>query len=128
MVYSIRLAQQLAYIYDFDDLIEENGKIQTNGLLLFLGTMAGVNGLASLLRVSSSNAIKYASKQILGKPLMKTLWYPLLKKYFSIFPDEKEQKYIGQLLFLTDHLIAANQRKLEKLQELKKGYLQKMFC
>lgn len=84
MVYSIRLAQQLAYIYDFDDLIEEDGKIQTNGLLLFLGTMAGVNGSASLLRVSSSNAIKYASKQILGKPLMKTLWYPLLKKITSI--------------------------------------------
>ncbi|EPC79298.1 Restriction modification system DNA specificity domain protein, partial [Lacticaseibacillus paracasei subsp. paracasei Lpp37] len=37
-------------------------------------------------------------------------------------------KYIEQLLFLTDHLIAANQRKLEKLKELKKGYLQKMFC
>ncbi|UNL45993.1 hypothetical protein G8B20_04595 [Lactobacillus amylovorus] len=60
-------------------MIEENGKFQTNGLLLFLGTMAGVNGLTSLLRVSSSNAIKYASKQILGKPLMKTLWYSLLK-------------------------------------------------
>jgi type I restriction enzyme S subunit len=54
--------------------------------------------------------------------------YDKVQKYFSIFPDEKEQKYIGQLLFLTDHLIAANQRKLEKLQELKKGYLQKMFC
>ncbi|MDB6225714.1 hypothetical protein ODV20_01080, partial [Lactobacillus amylovorus] len=65
-------------------MIEENGKIQTNGLLLFLGTMAGVNGSASLLRVSSSNAIKYASKQILGKPLMKTLWYSLLKKITSI--------------------------------------------
>ncbi|MDE3282923.1 restriction endonuclease subunit S [Lacticaseibacillus casei] len=54
--------------------------------------------------------------------------YDKVQKYFSIFPDEKEQKCIEQLLFLTDHLIAANQRKLEKLQELKKGYLQKMFC
>ncbi|MEN3782397.1 restriction endonuclease subunit S [Lacticaseibacillus paracasei] len=54
--------------------------------------------------------------------------YDKVQKYFSIFPDEKEQKYIEQLLFLTDHLIAANQRKLEKLKELKKGYLQKMFC
>jgi len=54
--------------------------------------------------------------------------YDKVQKYFSIFPDEKEQKYIEQLLFLTDHLIAAYQRKLEKLQELKKGYLQKMFC
>lgn len=44
------------------------------------------------------------------------------------FPSIDEQKNIGECLNKTDHLIASNQRKLEKLQELKKGYLQKMFC
>lgn len=39
-----------------------------------------------------------------------------------------EQELIGTLLKKIDSNIASNQRKLEKLQELKKGYLQKMFC
>jgi len=43
-------------------------------------------------------------------------------------PTSNEQRKLGKLSYLINVLIAANQRKLEKLQELKKGYLQKMFC
>lgn len=39
-----------------------------------------------------------------------------------------EQIRISYFLNRLDQIIASNQRKLEKLQELKKGYLQKMFC
>ncbi|MGA3439699.1 restriction endonuclease subunit S, partial [Lactiplantibacillus plantarum] len=39
-----------------------------------------------------------------------------------------EQKKIGIFFKQLDKTIALYQRKLEKLQELKKGYLQKMFC
>ena len=49
-----------------------------------------------------------------------------LMKFYS--PEIQEQDAIGQLFLKLDSLIAANQRKVEKLQELKKGYLQKMFC
>ncbi|MFM2765095.1 restriction endonuclease subunit S [Limosilactobacillus fermentum] len=46
----------------------------------------------------------------------------------SVFvPSENEQAKIGNLLEQIDSTIALHQRKLEKLQELKKGYLQKMF-
>uniref|UniRef100_UPI00403F3F16 restriction endonuclease subunit S n=1 Tax=Lentilactobacillus hilgardii TaxID=1588 RepID=UPI00403F3F16 len=43
-------------------------------------------------------------------------------------PTLQEQRSIGQFFQITDKLIAANQRKVEKLKELKKGYMQKMFC
>ncbi|PAK65910.1 restriction endonuclease subunit S [Lactococcus lactis] len=43
-------------------------------------------------------------------------------------PVEEEQQKIGSFFQQLDHLITLHQRKLEKLQELKKGYLQKMFC
>jgi type I restriction enzyme S subunit len=43
-------------------------------------------------------------------------------------PALKEQHKIGYFLSMIDSTIALHQRKLEKLQELKKGYLQKMFC
>ena len=39
-----------------------------------------------------------------------------------------EQQKIGSFFKQVDNTIALHQRKLEKLQELKKGYLQKMFC
>ena len=40
----------------------------------------------------------------------------------------EEQQKVGSFLRTMDDTIALHQRKLEKLQELKKGYLQKMFC
>lgn len=40
----------------------------------------------------------------------------------------EEQKQIGTFFKQLDETITLHQRKLEKLQELKKGYLQKMFC
>nr|WP_238380638.1 restriction endonuclease subunit S [Lactobacillus acetotolerans] len=41
---------------------------------------------------------------------------------------EDEQNKVSTLFELVDKIIAANQRKVEKLKELKKGYMQKMFC
>ena len=51
-----------------------------------------------------------------------------VKKWIIQFPNLKEQQKIGTFFQQLDHLITLHQRKLEKLQELKKGYLQKMFC
>jgi type I restriction enzyme S subunit len=45
-----------------------------------------------------------------------------------MIPTAQEQMHIAALLRSLDKAIALHQRKLEKLQELKKGYLQKMFC
>lgn len=42
-------------------------------------------------------------------------------------PNIEEQQKIGSFFKQLDNLITLHQRKLEKLQELKKGYLQKMF-
>ncbi len=45
----------------------------------------------------------------------------------QISPLHDEQQKIGAFFKQLDSLITLHQRKLEKLQELKKGYLQKMF-
>ena len=48
---------------------------------------------------------------------------------FEIYkPSQEEQQKIGSFFKQLDDTIDLQQRKLEKLQELKKGYLQKMFC
>ncbi|MCT3558478.1 restriction endonuclease subunit S [Lentilactobacillus buchneri] len=53
---------------------------------------------------------------------------PVFTEWQVLIPNTKEQKPISYLLRCLDKTIALHQRKLEKLQELKKGYLQKMFC
>jgi len=50
-----------------------------------------------------------------------------IKKFKIALPKIEEQQKIGSLLKQLDNTIALHQRKHEKLQELKKGYLQKMF-
>lgn len=44
-----------------------------------------------------------------------------------MFPDTQEQKKIGDFFNLLDQLITLQQRKLEKLQNIKKAYLNEMF-
>ena len=41
--------------------------------------------------------------------------------------DLNEQKAIGEFFFTLDHLITLHQRKLEKLKELRKGVMKKLF-
>ena len=53
----------------------------------------------------------------------------IVKDLLITLPKNKdEQAKVGSFFKQLDHLITLHQRKLEKLQELKKGYLQKMFC
>ncbi|MGK4094622.1 restriction endonuclease subunit S [Pediococcus pentosaceus] len=52
----------------------------------------------------------------------------LLKFGIMVPVNNAEQQKIGSFFKQLDDTITLHQRKLEKLQELKKGYLQKMFC
>ena len=54
--------------------------------------------------------------------------YPAVSNLNVEIPNIDEQQRIGSFFKQLDYLITLHQRKLEKLQELKKGYLQKMFC
>ena len=59
---------------------------------------------------------------------IKRLYNKIILNTKITLPSFPEQKQIGLFLSKLDSTIALHQRKLEKLQELKKGYLQKMFC
>lgn len=85
------------------------------------------------------NYWKYAihNERVMGPILMtattsSTMMTNLVAKDFLkraiLVPSYSEQKLVGLFFKQLDDTIALHQRKLEKLQELKKGYLQKMFC
>lgn len=80
---SLRLAQELSYLYGADDLWE-NGKLDNekvkNQLILYCGVMFGVSGAVSGVRVLSAQIAKTAMRKIPQKALTKTFWYPIVKQ------------------------------------------------
>ncbi|MGL4662187.1 MAG: EcsC family protein [Culicoidibacterales bacterium] len=85
--FSLRLAQQLAYIYGFDNLFTENNEVDNETrytFIAFLGIMFAVSGSGSVLRAMAPNVGKYIAKQTMKATLTKTTWYPMLKKISGI--------------------------------------------
>ena len=80
---SLRLAQELAYLYGAPDLWK-NGEIDDGSirgqLILYCGVMFGVSGAAAGVRMLSSQIAKTTLKKLPQQALTKTLWYPLVKK------------------------------------------------
>ena len=71
--------------------------------------------------------MKYANAKSTGGTI-KHLNQNILIDFPVLLPRKREQVKLAELLNGLDNTITLHQRKLEKLQELKKGYLQKMFC
>ncbi|GEB77011.1 restriction endonuclease subunit S [Sporolactobacillus inulinus] len=78
------------------------------------------------LTISNGKQKKEISKRAQGKSVVH-LHNSDLKEVNLLFPKKEEQTRIGDFFQKIDHTIALHQTKLEKLQSLKKAYLQKMF-
>ena len=80
---TLRLAQELSYLYGAQDLWE-GGEIDDervrNQLILYCGAMFGVASAGTGVRLLSAQVAKTAMKKIPQKALTKTTWYPLVKK------------------------------------------------
>ncbi|MED2974569.1 SHOCT domain-containing protein [Fictibacillus sp. B-59209] len=96
---SLRLAQELAYIYGYKDLWEDNqvdAERVRGELTLFLGVMFGVGGTASALKVLSSKVAQQVLKKLPQKALMKTIYYPIFKKVASTIGVKVTKKTFAQ--------------------------------
>lgn len=80
---TLRLAQELSYLYGADDLWQDgkidDDKVQSQ-LLLYCGVMFGVSGAVSGVRVLSTQIAKTTAKKLPQKALTKTFWYPIIQK------------------------------------------------
>ncbi|MFB6589810.1 bacteriochlorophyll 4-vinyl reductase [Bacillus thuringiensis] len=84
---ALRLAQELGYLYGYDDFWDERGVNidRVNGdLVLFLGVMFGIGGSTAALKVLTSKIAQQALKKIPNKALTKTIYYPIIKKIAAI--------------------------------------------
>ena len=80
---SLRLAQELSYLYGADDLWKD-GQIDDDRvrsqLILYCGVMFGISGAVSGVRLLSVQMAKVALKKLPQQALTKTFWYPILKQ------------------------------------------------
>ena len=80
---TLRLAQELSYLYGASDLWTEDqldDERVRNQLILYCGVMFGVSGAVSGVRVLSTQIAKTTLKKLPQKALTKTFWYPIIKQ------------------------------------------------
>jgi len=96
---SLRLAQELSYLYGAQDLWGD-GKLNDdkvkNQLILYCGVMFGVSGAVSGVRVMSTQLSKTALKKIPQIALTKTFWYPIVKKIANLIGISLTKKTFAQ--------------------------------
>jgi len=80
----IRIAQELAYIYGWDDIFTESSDLDAgteSQLVLFIGVMSGVEAAKkAITKLFGETAMKSISKKIAAQALTKTWYYPIVKK------------------------------------------------
>ncbi|MGI6170571.1 MAG: bacteriochlorophyll 4-vinyl reductase [Butyricicoccus sp.] len=85
---SLRMAQEIAYLYGEKDLWE-NDSLDidgvTNQLILYCGVMLGASGASQTVRVLSSSLSKQIAKKLPQKALTKTFWFPIVKSISTAF-------------------------------------------
>ena len=87
-VHAFRVMQKTAYVYGWQSFLEDSKEIddETLGKLsMFLGVMLGVGGASSSLTVFAASVARPAiQKQVAGKALTKTTWYPVMKSTLRV--------------------------------------------
>ncbi|EMF0566291.1 MULTISPECIES: EcsC family protein [Enterococcus] len=86
--YSLKLAQEVSYIYGYEDIWNQQGELSKEAketLILYLGIMLGVSTASSAVRVLSGKLSVQALKKIPQKALTKTIYYPVIKKVLAVF-------------------------------------------
>ncbi|RND49991.1 restriction endonuclease subunit S [Lacticaseibacillus paracasei] len=85
-----------------------------------------IDSLFLALTISNGSQQKEMAKRAQGKSVVH-LHSSDLQQINLLYPKLKEQRKIGTFFKQLDDTITLHQRKLAKLKELKKGYLQKLF-
>ena len=80
----IRTAQELAYIYGWDEIFAESSELDAgteSQLILFIGVMSGVGAANTVVtKLFGETAMRAVAKKVAAKALTKTWYYPLVKK------------------------------------------------
>jgi hypothetical protein len=80
----IRTAQELAYIYGWDEIFTESFELDAgteSQLILFIGVMSGVGAANKVVaKLFGETAVRAVAKNVAAKALTKSWYYPIVKK------------------------------------------------
>ena len=80
----IRVSQELAYIYGWDEIFTESSDLDEgteSQLVLFIGVMSGVGAANKVVgKLFGETAMRAVAKKVAAKALTKTWYYPIVKK------------------------------------------------
>ncbi len=80
----IRISQELAYIYGWDEIFTESSELDAgteSQLILFIGVMSGVGAAnKAVATLFGETAMRAVAKKVAAKALTKTWYYPIVKK------------------------------------------------
>ena len=80
----IRIAQELAYIYGWDEMFAESSELDVgteSQLVLFIGVMSGVSAANKVVtKLFGETAMRAVAKTVAAKALTKTWYFPIVKK------------------------------------------------
>ena len=82
-VFVLRIIQELAYLYGFDDFELNEDSLENealNEIMLFLGVMLGSESAAVVVKAIAQSSGKAVAKRLARQALMKTWYYPVIKK------------------------------------------------
>ena len=106
---SLRMAQELAYLYGETDLWEKDlldrDKV-TNQLILYCGVMFGATGASQSVRLLSSAMAKQAMKKLPQQALTKTFYYPVIK-YDIKTPRQSNNEFLIILIRVSSTFFTA---------------------
>lgn len=119
------LSEQAPGLLGMTAKIPENNRYVLNQRVAEIKPNTNIDSYFLSMSINRSQA--YFSKRGAGTKVQ-NISKPNVENFEFYCPSEREQQKIGSFFKHLDDTIALHQRKLEKLQELKKGYLQKMFC
>jgi len=88
-----RIAQKLAYIYGWQDLIDDEET--RNKMVIFLGVMNGVGLAHKAIMQFAIERGPIIGARIARQPLTKTLWYPILKSILKRIGVDITKKSVG---------------------------------
>lgn len=98
------LSQELAYLYDYNDLWDStNNSIEGNdAIILFIGIMLGIGAASQVVHEITSRLAEHVPKQMMKKALSKNFIYKATKDVFKFIgikvTKDKFTKYIGKAI------------------------------
>ena len=97
--FSLKLAQELGYIYGFNDLWASRNDLSEeakNTLLLYLGVMLGVNGAGALLRSGGVTVAKHVMDHSTSESRSQSWLVPYFKKGYENFWGYSYKERLGK--------------------------------